>query len=593
MKQLRRDEAIRCGTEMGAVAPTTYNAKNIPQADRLLNFPPAGSSRGIFMKIIICCNAYPPNFIGGAELIAHYQAKALQDLGHTVLIFTGDPRMEADRHAVIEDHYDELKVFRVRLTHEDYSSDFVNFLHRDIDDHFQKILSEFSPDVVHFHNIIGLSLGMIHRAKRMGAITALTVHDHWGFCHKNTILKMADETCFNFSRCSECMPYIKNGDSQNIPNRFRRDYFSLMMDEVDLFISPSRYLAEQYLKAGVGVKKFKVIWYGIDVDRFARVNKIPNRDKIRFTFIGYFGKHKGVQTLLNALSLLAYKHHVTVNLVGEGDQLPEYKKIISEHGLDPLVKFWGKVDHKRTEDVYQETDVLVLPSIWPENQPVTITEAMAAGIPVIASRMGGIPELIDAGVNGFLFRAGDESDLARKMSYFISNVDKLIPFGEKAQSKILGNTYRKRASEILEEYRRLSGSPARTTRTSIIACIGERVDPTSLMAINEINLDSNGCRFVRLDWIEAEHFNDTVLFWVVDQRVDPRSIAHLFKYGIPFLVPERNQQLTELCRKTSCGLYFWDSMEAKACIEYMLGNRLETSIMGNSCKSAVKAIHSH
>ena len=221
------------------------------------------------MRIIICCNVYPPNFLGGAELVAHYHAKALQNLGHEVLIFTGDSHIAGERHALIKDTYDGLPVFRVRLTQEDYSHDYVNFFHRDIDDHFQAVLTEFSPDVVHFHNIIGLSLGMIHRAKREGAITALTVHDHWGFCHKNTILRMENEACSNFSRCSECLPLIGNGNASRIPIQFRRDYFSLMLEGIDVFISPSRYLAEQYLQAGIGQGKFKVIGYGIDVERFS------------------------------------------------------------------------------------------------------------------------------------------------------------------------------------------------------------------------------------------------------------------------------------------------------------------------------------
>ena len=99
-------------------------------------------------------------------------------------------------------------------------------------------------------------------------------------------------------------------------------------------------------------------------------------------------------------------------------------------GLNDSVRFWGKI--KDITDAYAQTDVLILPSIWPENQPVTITEAMAAKIPVIASNSGGIPELVDDEKTGLLFEAGNAQDLARKMLNIIQNPEKIELFCESA-----------------------------------------------------------------------------------------------------------------------------------------------------------------
>ena len=159
-------------------------------------------------KILICCNAYPPHFIGGAELVAHAQAKELQRRGFDICIFAGDPSGSGRRHSIRKELYEGLTVHRICLTHEDYDYHFVNFFNHIAEEYFKKLLRIFSPDIVHFHNIIGLSVGLIHIAKSHGIKTVLTLHDHWGFCFKNTLIKKDNEICQAFTRCSECMPVI-------------------------------------------------------------------------------------------------------------------------------------------------------------------------------------------------------------------------------------------------------------------------------------------------------------------------------------------------------------------------------------------------
>ena len=112
--------------------------------------------------------SYPPNFIGGAELIAHSQAKELKRTGFDVTIFTGDILDIGKRHSLRREEYEGLPVYRVRLTAEDYDPKFLNFTHKEVEEHFRTILKKISPDIVHFHNLIGLSVGLIHLAKKQG-----------------------------------------------------------------------------------------------------------------------------------------------------------------------------------------------------------------------------------------------------------------------------------------------------------------------------------------------------------------------------------------------------------------------------------------
>ena len=402
--------------------------------------------------ILVCSSFYPPKFIGGAELIAHYQAKVLQKRGHEVIVFAGENAPERQRHSMRRYDYDGVPVFRVCLHPQDYQWDVINFFNPKIEWHFNTLLQAFSPDVAHLHNIIGLSTGIIHSAKRRGVKTVVTLHDHWGFCLKNTLLKRDNEVCTDYNRCFECLPLIGDSAQKSIPIRMRRDFLKLQMEEVDTFISPSLYLAKTYVRAGIPVGKIKVIWYGIDVARFSRVTKKDRSGRVRFTFIGYFGPHKGIDVLLDALALIPFRDRLEVNFVGEGHLKGDITQRVKALGLGQEVKFWGKIDNTRIEQVLRETDVQVLPSIWPENQPVTITEAMASRTPVIASAIGGIPELVRDGYNGYTFEPCSASDLATKMSEFIVHPERIEPFGENGFRMIEDKTFERQVDEICNVY---------------------------------------------------------------------------------------------------------------------------------------------
>lgn len=535
-------------------------------------------------KIVICSNVYPPNFIGGAELIAHNQAKTLKKLGHDVVVFTGDTQVQVfgRRHSLRRDTYDGLTVYRVYLTPQDYQSDFINFTHKKVEEHFKKLLDSFSPDIVHFHNIIGLSVGLIHIAKHKGIKTILTVHDHWGFCHKNTILKSSEEICRDY-RCAECMSIIPDEDCKNIPIRMRKDFIAIQLSEVDAFISPSQYLADAYIRAGIPKEKFNVIWYGINVQQFAHISKTPMNRRIRFTFVGYFGRHKGIHILLNALPFVGNYDHFEVNLVGDGELMADLKQQVKAMGLNDLVKFWGKSNN--IEKAYRETDIFILPSIWPENQPVTITEAMASRLPVIASDAGGIPELVKDGKTGYLFEVGNAKDLAQKMSEFILHPNRIKTFGENGYKEIINNTFENQSDKILQVYNEKVLDRVKQPREEmLIACIGKRVNQQCAQTMNSfLNEEQQGIyRFVMSDWVQEDQFPMLKLLWVVDEEINQKDINIGIMNKLPLLVPEANEKLKNLCRARNCGLYYRDAVEAKACLEYLINNDTERVAMGQN-----------
>lgn len=535
-------------------------------------------------RIMICSNVYPPNFIGGAELIAHAQALELKKNGHDVIAFAGDISDCGKRHSIRKETYDGLTVFRIRLVSQDFQPEYINFYHKKIENYFKEILDSFSPDVVHFHNIIGLSLGLISIAKQRGIKTVLTLHDNWGFCYKNTIIKKEGKICQDFTRCKECMPYISDENNRYVPIRVRQDFFKIILKDIDEFISPSQYLAKNYIFTGILEGKINVVWNGIDVQKFSNISKTPDDKRIRFTYIGYFGKHKGIDVLINALPYLNNPNSFSINLVGKGELMEGIIDKVREMGLDGIVSFWGKIDDIR--DAYRNTDVFILPSIWPENQPVTITEAMASKIPVIASNLGGVPELIEDEKTGYLFEAGDSRDLAQKMSEFILHPEKIKTYGEAAYNKIVNNTLENQIKKIIDIYNREDSQlELQLNEETVIACIGKKFDPKCVQAMAYFLHQNPGLNslFVMREWLQEDQLKTVKLLWVVDPKTEKGDINIALINKLPILVPEVNNVLRYICIKGNCGLYYRDSMEAEACLEFLVNNERERKILGENC----------
>ena len=539
------------------------------------------------MKVIIVSNAYPPHFIGGAELIAHSQAKALKKRGHDVVVFAGELNDIAERYSTNRDTYEGIPVNRICLHAKDYSADFFNFYHKPVHEAFINLIENVSPEVVHFHNVMGLSASLIHAAKHRRIKTILTFHDHWGICFKNTLLTSEGDICKEFNECERCMPFISDQGWETVPFCMRRDFIALQIDNIDTFICPSTYLANTYIRAGIDEKKMRVVWYGVDVDRFAKVSKSEDQTKVRFSFLGYLGRHKGVHTILEALSGLNgnLREKVTLNLVGGGDQRNYYKQCVMELGLEKTVKFCGKIDNNRIEDIYRQTDVLILPSIWPENQPLTITEAMASRIPVIASRTGGTPELVEDGETGYLFERNNPKDLAQKMLEFVSDRSKLIDFGERAFHKIKHNTFHNQIEKIIGIYHEETESleTDRPTEEDLIVCLGKKIPHECSQTLSIFRKESGGqWRVVMMDWLDEDQIRKAKLLWVVDKDVDPTEVTIGLRNKLPLLVPEYNQILKNICVKGKCGLFYQNALEAVVALKYLTNNEALRKAMGQN-----------
>lgn len=522
-------------------------------------------------KIIICCNAYPPAFIGGAEFIAHNQAKVLSKQGYDVLVFAGMPDASKKQYSVSKDTYEGIKVVRVCLHPKDYSSDFFSFTHKEVDNIFESLLEKFSPDIVHFHNINGLSVGIIEIAAKKKIKTVMTLHDYWGICHKNTLIKKEGVICEKPGVCEECQAFISDNQWQKVPSILRRDFITLQLSLVDEFISPSFYLANRYEKELSLGKSIRVIPNGIDISKFKELTKCTS-SKVRFTYIGTLGRHKGIHIIIEALELLKDINKIHFHFVGVGEQKKWLEKTVAERNLSEHVSIWGKVENANIGKVLEKTDVLVLPSIWPENQPVTITEAMAAQKPVIASNIGGIPELVDHGKTGYLFEPGNPKALVSQMNKFISNPSLIEKFGEKGFSKISNFTFENQVKYIKDIYNKNFKKYNKTIRRPIVMCKGYKFDDKCIKAICSVNCIEEKPFFVMQEWV-SDYFNKlSEILWVIDASIDNYKIVEMLSNNNALLVPEKNSYVKSICLKNNLGLYYLNEEEASECLHFLIKN---------------------
>jgi glycosyltransferase involved in cell wall biosynthesis len=427
------------------------------------------------MRILVCTNAYAPRFVGGAELVAHQIARQMVRLGHDVAVFAGNLDDSRDHHTMMSDTFDGVQVHRVTTHSANYDHRAINYVHCAVDTHFATILREFQPAVVHAHNLVGLSVRLLIAAAESGARVFVTLHDFWGFCLRNTLILENGMPCQDRTACAGCLGDTPEADWAL---RVRRDMMALAFDHVTGFVAPGRYLADAYLAAGFPPDRMNVVPNGIDVAPFAEAqsrHRAEGKGMVILLYAGHFGAHKGLQVLMRALSLMRWRDRVRLDLVGDGAEATRLRALVQRLGLAEQVRFRGKIQPAAMPDVYAACDVFVLPSIWPENQPVCLMEAMACARPVVASRIGGIPDMIDNDVEGVLIAPNDPQALADALDRLVAAPDLRVRMGQSGRARVQNHGYDHQALALLDLFARNQPDDCGLTETKpIVALLGEQ-----------------------------------------------------------------------------------------------------------------------
>jgi glycosyltransferase involved in cell wall biosynthesis len=174
-----------------------------------------------------------------------------------------------------------------------------------------------------------------------------------------------------------------------------------------------------------------------------------------FLYLGRLSSEKGILTLVNAFMKTKFED-VKLLIVGDG---PIKKQLEEQTRADSRIRFTGYLSGGSLIKITRSALSVIVPSEWYENAPISILESFASGKPVIGSRIGGIPEMIDEGVNGYLFEPGNVDDLREKLELILSLSGKEISkMGQAARRKVEekynpGLHYEK----LMDIYRRVLG----------------------------------------------------------------------------------------------------------------------------------------
>ena len=149
-------------------------------------------------------------------------------------------------------------------------------------------------------------------------------------------------------------------------------------------------------------------------------------------FVGRLSREKGVDVLIRAWQQLPGGAHL--HIAGDGPDRAELEQL-AESIAPGRVTFHGQLDTAKVHDLVRSSAVFVAPSVWHENQPLAVLDALACGRPVVATKLGGMPERITPGVDGDLVPAGDAGALAAAVGALVRNPERAADMGEAARAK--------------------------------------------------------------------------------------------------------------------------------------------------------------
>lgn len=356
---------------------------------------------------------------GGSEKVYQVTIELLKANGHQVRYFSiADPRNEelCKGNAVDIQNWRNAKGVIGKLKG---VCDFI--YNRQVAKQLESYLNNFYPDVAHLHIFYGnLSNAIVDVLHKHQIPMVQSVHEFRLLCPAYTCLDSHLEIC---EKCAKetlklsCV--LKRCVKNSLPMSaiaamecFVRDCFYNYQKNISAFIMVSRFIENKHIEYFPHIaSKCHQIYNSIDVDYYEKF-VIPVCCKERYyLYLGRLSYEKGIKTLID---VFREKSHLRLKIVGTGMAEDELKEYVQRHRISNI-EFVGFVSGDKLLNIASAARFTMVPSEWYENNPLSIIESLALGTPVIGSDIGGIPELIVEGKNGFLHNPKDEQSLSEAL----------------------------------------------------------------------------------------------------------------------------------------------------------------------------------
>jgi GT2 family glycosyltransferase/glycosyltransferase involved in cell wall biosynthesis len=464
------------------------------------------------MRILLVSHGYPPSASAGTEVYTRELARAFarQD-GCEVWVLTRDADRCRPEYTVVRETDGPIRVVRINNTFQACESFEDSYAHPALLAVAMREIAAIAPHIVHAQHLTCLSTGLPGAVHGLGIPFVLTLNDYWLICHRGQLFDSSHQRCdgpFD-DGCASCVPtgalarpeVFRAGRrarvssipfaglvahaglkalERSIPvarareaSWARLEHMRAAVETVDLFLAPSATLASRFERFGIAPNRLQRCEQGIDLTRFASISRASS-SVLRLGFAGGLASSKGGRVLLEAVARLP-AGRVTVDVLGQvsGADADSVSHLLAR----PFVRRTGPVPHDYMAEAMAAFDVLVVPSLWIENAPFIIREAFAAGLPVVASNLGGMAEMVRDGVDGLLVEPGNVSDLERTIARLLDEPQLLTRLQRGIERPLSIDEDARRLGAIYASLRRGERPLSRTTSRSRSA------SPTRVAAI--------------------------------------------------------------------------------------------------------------
>lgn len=385
------------------------------------------------MKICLINSLYKPYRHAGAEIVVEHIINGFITAGHEVLLITLGKKIEVEAS-------NNLKVYRIKPLN---IFSFIDISHYPtwlrIPWHFvdvfnlssfyqvRRILLQEKPNAVITHNLKGIGYLIPGLIRRLGIKHFHTVHD------------------VQLARPSGLIIHKKEKPFLILDKIYEKICLNLFMSP-EVIISPSRWLMDYYRMKGFFRHSKKAIIQNPVTNISEPEQENFNSGLIRFLYVGQLEENKGIIFLINTLKKVSLKNW-ELKIIGSGSSEAQIKELIKD---DSRFKFCGYVRNSQLSNFYKQTDYTILPSLCYENSPLAIYESFSCGIPVLASDIGGVSELVKDNYNGFTFDPGDEKNLIKVLEHFLKYSQEYLPeFRKNAFETVKNYTLNKYISRLI------------------------------------------------------------------------------------------------------------------------------------------------
>lgn len=416
------------------------------------------------MRITFVVHQFPPRYFTGTEQYALAVACELQRRGHDVDVFTLDPAFGEATGPWRESRevVNGLPVRRVNYWMRmgtDWAR--MEYRHPLMAEKFAEHLRERRTEVVHSFHLRHVGADLIDVVKAQGRGLCISLMDFWFLCPHVILMRSFGGACdgppdegrgclpcyapelskelaqspvaaeiMRVSAISASIAQPTSSLSSRVASHYGRfPYLRQRLLAADAIVAPTEFLRSVFVKNGFPADRIVSHGYGIDTAGLAAGVAAASASgrPLTFGFLGSFVQHKAPHLLVEAMAKV--KGDCRANLRGRASDFVDYSApMLAAAQRDARVAVEGPYERSQLAQVLATIDVLVVPSTWHENAPFVVLEARAAGLPVLASRFGGLVEVVRDEVDGELFAPGDANDLAMRMQRLVDEPERLARY---------------------------------------------------------------------------------------------------------------------------------------------------------------------